>query len=229
MFTKTIVIYLIVICFSVIFLKSKYAKKWIFDKIKVTYCRLCLLQILGYALSFLAIYASYKITGLRSEVYINTPILETIFFTFIILPLIVGLIKGKKLVLFTPLLSLGIHFLILYINAEYLYFKRKHRFDDKGKIEAIVDINLPIYQVIDYEERFGENVTYKICLLKIKFLSPLEKETIDKIANWEIMKDDYCHNYGDFKIWVNKDFAHAIIIYNDYAKKYFLPPYYFDH
>ena len=225
MFTKTIVIYLIAICFSVIFLKTIYAEKWIFDKVKVTYFRLCLLQIVGYALLFLAVYASYKMTGQKIEVYVNTPILETIFFTFILLPLIVGLVKGKKLVLLTPFLSLGIHYLVLNINTEYLYFKRKHRFDNKEKIETIVEVDLPNYEVIDYEERFGENVGYKICLLKIKFLSPLEQGTIDKVSNWEIREDEYRHNYGDFTLWVNKDFVHAIIIYNDFSKEYFLPPY----
>ena len=225
--TNTIVAYLISICFSVIFLKTKYAEKWIFDKVKVTCFRLCLLQILGYALLFLAVYASYKITGLRSEIYHNTPIMETIFFTFILLPLIVGLIKRKKLVLLTTFLSLGTPFLFVYINAEYLYFKRKYRFDDKEKIEAIVDVDLPNYEVIDYEECFGENVTYRRSILRIKFLSPIEKKAIDKVADWKIIEDDYYHNYGYFTLWVNKNFAHAMIIYDDYEKEHFLPPYYF--
>lgn len=222
---KTIVVYLIAIFLSVAFVKTKFADKWIFSKVRITYWQLALLQIIGYVLLFLAVYISYILTGSRGFVCQSTSILEIIFFTFIILPLIFGLLKGKKWILPLSFLNLAIPFLILYINAEYLYCKRKHRFESKEKIEAIVDVDLPNYEIIDYEERFGENVGYKICLLKIKFLSPLEQRTIDKVSNWEIREDEYCHNYGDFTLWVNKDFVHAIIIYNDFSKEYFLLPY----
>lgn len=58
-------------------------------------------------------------------------------------------------------------------------------------------------------------------------MSPIEKKAIDKVADWKIIEDDYYHNYGYFTLWVNKNFAHAMIIYDDYEKEHFLPPYYF--
>lgn len=221
---KTIIAYIVATCLFIVFCKTKFANKWIFSKIQITCWRLTLLQLIGYVLLFVAVYISYTKTGLRGYVYHNTPILETIFFVFVALPLIIGLLQKKTWMLFTSFLSLGIPFLVLYINDEYLYYKRKHRFDSKEKIEAVVDVELPDFEVTDYEES-GLNYSYRTSRLKIKFLTPFEVKTMHEIKNWETIENDYYYNYKEIMLWINKDFTHATITYRNFGE-YFIPPYY---
>lgn len=79
---KTIVAYLVAIFITIVFVKTKFADKWIFSKIRIAYWQLALLQIIGYALLFLAVYTSYITTSMKGTVYHNTPVLEIIFFIF---------------------------------------------------------------------------------------------------------------------------------------------------
>lgn len=73
---KTIVAYLVAIFITVVFVKTKFADKWIFSKIRIAYWQLALLQIMGYALLFLAVYISYISTGMKGMVYHNTSVLD---------------------------------------------------------------------------------------------------------------------------------------------------------
>lgn len=226
---KTIVAYLVAIFITIVFVKTKFADKWIFSKIRIAYWQLALLQIIGYALLFLAVYTSYITTSMKGTVYHNTPVLEIIFFIFIILPLVIGLFKGKKWILLISFLSLGIPFLFLYINDECLYHKRKHLYNNKKKIENIFEVKLPDYEVIDYEEYFGLNHGYIRSHLKIKFSTPLGMGTLCKIKKKQDAKHGFYYSNKGVTLWMNQDFTHAEIIYNDYNRDHFIAPYYYNH